>query len=59
MDSSMTTHVSGLQYSIYISMIFMSETMILYSKRYFYSLLFYTVLAYVVCDKYIYANNMR
>ena len=30
MDSSMTTHVSGLQYSIYISMIFMSETMILF-----------------------------
>lgn len=28
----------------------------LYSKWYFYSLLFYTVLAYVVCDKYIYAN---
>lgn len=29
-DSSMTTHVFGLQYSIYISMIFMSESMILF-----------------------------
>lgn len=34
-------------------MIFMSFMIFLYSKRYFKSNLFDTVLAYVVCDRYM------
>lgn len=34
-------------------MIFMSSMIFLYSKRYFNSYLFDTVLAYVVCDRYM------
>lgn len=51
----MTTCVSGLRCGIYISMIFMSESIILILIFFFFLvfeavlLLFYTVLAYIVC----------
>lgn len=50
----MTTCVSGLRCGIYISMIFMSESIILILIFFFLVfeavlLLFYTVLAYIVC----------
>lgn len=50
----MTTCVSGLRCGIYISMIFMSESIILILIFFFLvfeavHLLFYTVLAYIVC----------
>lgn len=48
----MTTCVSGLRCGIYISMIFMSESIILIIFFLVFEavlLLFYTVLAYIVC----------
>lgn len=51
MDSSMTTHVSGLQYSnIYISMIFMSFMIFCFLSG-TSSPFSFTLLLHIVCDK--------